>query len=74
MMMHNLVKYVVQTRLRLLLFLYLTNEVEFRQNIYKIVYHHIIYMCDFLVNLDDFFVVVCTGFHEVVVCTRYVSE
>ena len=29
---------------------------------YKIVYHHIIYMCDFLVNLDDFFVVVCTSF------------
>jgi len=24
------------------------------------------------VNLDDFFVVVCTGFHEVMVCTRYV--
>ena len=22
-------------------------------------------------NLDDFFAVVCTGFHEVVVCTRY---
>jgi hypothetical protein len=31
---------------------------------YKIVYHHIIYLCDFLVNLDDFFAVVCTGFHE----------
>jgi len=31
---------------------------------YKIVYHHIIYMCDFLVNLDDFFVVVYMGFHE----------
>ena len=31
---------------------------------YKVVYHHIIYMCDFLVNLDDFFAVVCTGFHE----------
>ena len=26
----------------------------------------------FLVNLDDFFAVVCTGFHEVVVCTRYI--
>jgi len=25
-----------------------------------------------LVNLDNFFAVVCTGFHEVVVCTRYV--
>ena len=32
---------------------------------YKVVYHHIIYMCDFfLVNLDDFFAVVCTSFHE----------
>jgi len=30
----------------------------------KIVYHHIIYMCDFFVNLDDFFVVVCTNFYE----------
>ena len=26
----------------------------------------------FLVNLDDFFTVVCTDFHEVVVYTRYV--
>ena len=40
MMVHNLVKYIVQTRLRLLdikitkfLFLYLTNEVEFGQDI-----------------------------------------
>ena len=23
-------------------------------------------------NLDDSFAVVCTGFHEVVVCTRYI--
>ena len=29
-------------------------------------------MCDFLVNLDDFFVVICMDFHEVVVCSRYV--
>ena len=28
----------------------------------------------FLVNLDDFFAVVCTGFHEVVVWTRYVPN
>ena len=26
----------------------------------------------FWVNLDDFFTIVCTGFHEVMVCTRYV--
>ena len=31
---------------------------------YKVVYQYIIYMCDFLVNLDDFIAVVCTGFHE----------
>jgi hypothetical protein len=30
---------------------------------YKIVHHHIIYMCDFLVNVDDFFTMICTGFH-----------
>ena len=35
-------------------------------------YHHIIYICDFFVNLDDFFAVICTSFHEVVVCTRYI--
>jgi len=46
-----------------LLFLYLKNEVE-DKIFYKIVYHYIIYMCDFLMNLDDFFAVVCTGFHE----------
>ena len=39
---------------------------------YKIVYHQIIYMCDFLMNLYNFFAVVCTDFHEIVVCTRYV--
>ena len=32
---------------------------------YKIVYHHIIYMC-------NFFVVICTGFHEIIVYTRCV--
>ena len=30
----------------------------------KVVYHHIIYTCDFLVNLDDVFVVICTSFYE----------
>ena len=32
---------------------------------YKVVYHHIIYMCGFFVNLNNFFTVVCTSFHEV---------
>jgi hypothetical protein len=31
---------------------------------YKFVYHHIIYMCEFLLNLDNFFAMVCTGFHK----------
>ena len=31
---------------------------------YKILYHHIIYMCDFFVNLKDFFTMICTSFHE----------
>ena len=31
---------------------------------YKVVYHHIIYMCDFSVNLNDFFAVICMGFNE----------
>jgi hypothetical protein len=32
--------------------------------IHKVVYHHIIYIRDFFVNLDDFFIVVCTGFYK----------
>ena len=39
----------------------------------EVVYHHIIYMCDFFVNLDDFFTVICTSFHEIVVFTGYVA-
>jgi len=39
---------------------------------YKVVYHHIIYIYDFLVNLDDFLAVVCTEFHEIAVSTGYV--
>jgi hypothetical protein len=31
---------------------------------YKVVYYHAIYICDFLVNLYDFFIVVCKSFHE----------
>ena len=25
-------------------------------------------MCEFFVNLDDLFIVICTGFHEVMIC------
>jgi len=67
MMIHNIVKYLVQTRLRLwelLLFSYPTNEVEFGQDILQCCVSSIIYMSDFLVNLDDFFVIVYTGFHK----------
>jgi len=39
---------------------------------YKIVYHHIIYMCDFFVNLDNFFVVIYIDFHESLIFTRYI--
>ena len=42
---------------------------------YKIVYHHIVYMGDFFVNLDDFFfVLVYMSFHKVMVCTRYIPD
>ena len=57
---------------RNLLFLYLINEVEFGQNILQgcvSSYHlHVWFFC----NLDDFFIVICTSFHEIMVCTRYV--
>jgi hypothetical protein len=67
----NLVKYLVQTRLYLwdikitnFLFLYLTNKVEFGQDILQdCVSSYHLHMC-FLVNLDDFFAMVCMGFHE----------
>ena len=92
MMVHNFVKYLVQTRLHLwyikrtnfkpgscpndlleICYFYISQMKSSLEKIfYKIVYHHIIYMCDFLVNLDDFFAIICMGFHEVVVCTRYV--
>ena len=41
---------------------------------YKVMYHHIIYMCDFLMNLDDFFIIICTHFHKAHggISTRYV--
>ena len=41
---------------------------------YKVVYHHIIHMCDFLVNLDDFFAMVYMGFHSRLVSIAYVAE
>ena len=84
MMIHNLVKYLVQTWLYLwdikrtnfkpgscpddllkICYFYISQTKSSLDKIfYKVMYHHIIYMCDFLVNLDEFFVVVCTDFHE----------
>ena len=50
---------------RNLLFLYLINEVEFGQDILQgCVSSYHLHMWFFLVNLDDFFAVVCMGFHE----------
>jgi hypothetical protein len=39
-------------------------NLSFDKIFYKVVYLHIISMCDFFVNLDNFFVVVCTSFHK----------
>ena len=55
---------------RNLLFLYLTNEVEFGQDILQGCLSSTCVI--FLLNLDDFFYVICTDFHEFMVCTRYV--
>ena len=77
MMIHNFIKYLVQTRLRLLeiCYFYISQMKSSLDKIfYKIVYHYIIYMCDFLVNLYNFFAVVCTDFHGDCSCTRYVPN
>ena len=50
-----------------MLFLYLTNEVEFEQDILQDCVTSICVL--FLVNLDDLFSVVCKGFYEVMVST-----
>jgi hypothetical protein len=84
MMIHNLVKYLIQTRLRLwdikitnfkpesclnnlleiCYFYILQMKSSLDKIFYKVVYHHIIYICDFLVNLDNFFAMVYMAFHE----------
>jgi hypothetical protein len=58
-MIHNLVKYFVQTRLR---YFYISQTKSSLDNIfYKVVYHHIIYMCDFS---DEFKRVFYRDLHE----------
>ena len=94
MMMHNFVKYLVQTRFHLwdikrtnfkpgscpndlleIYYFYLTNEVEFGQDILQdCVSSYHLHVWFFLMNLDNFFIVVCMDFHKVVVCTRYVPN
>ena len=80
-MIHNLVKYFVQNRLRLwdikitnfklesclgylleICYFYISQTKSSLDKIfYKIVYHHIIYMCDFFGKFRRFF---CRGLHE----------
>ena len=66
MMIHNFVKYLVQTRLCLwdiieICYFYISQTKSSLDKIfYKIVYHHIIYMCDFLGEFKRFF---CRDLH-----------
>jgi len=92
MMIHNFVKYLVQTRLNLwdikitnfkpescpddLLEIYYFYISKTKSNLdkifYNIVYHHIIYMCDFFREFRWFFFMIYTSFYESLVSTRYV--
>jgi len=48
-----------------LLFLYLTDEIEFGQYILQnCVSSYHLYVCFFFMNLDDFLTMICTNFHE----------
>ena len=61
MMIHNFVKYLIQTRFYLW-DIKITNKVVFGQDIfYKTVYHHVIYMCDFFGEFRPLF---CRDLHE----------
>ena len=80
MMIHNFVKYLVQTRLRLwdikitifkpescpndlleICYFYISQTKSSLDNIFnRVVYHHIIYMCDFLFEFRRLF---CHGLH-----------
>ena len=88
MMIYNLVKYLIQTRLRLwdikitnfkpkncpddlleIYYFYISQTKSSLDKIfYKTVYHHIIYICDFFGEFRRPFYVVCTGFHETMIC------
>ena len=84
MMIYSLVKYLIQTQLRLqdikitifkpesypndlleICYFYISQMKSSLDKIfYKVVYHLIIYMCVFFVNLNDFFTVVSISFHK----------
>ena len=84
LMIHNIVKYLVQTQLCLwdikitnfkpercpqdlleICYFYISQTNSSLDKIfYKVVYHHIIYMCDFLGEFRRLFAVVYTDFHE----------
>ena len=65
MMIHNLVKYFVQScpdDLLEICYFYISQTTSSLDKIfYKVVYHHIIYMCDFF---DKFRRLFCHGLHE----------
>jgi len=62
MMIHNFVKYLVQTRLLEICYFYISQTKSSLNKIfYKIVYHHIIYMCDFFGEFRQHF---CRDLHE----------
>jgi hypothetical protein len=67
MMIHNLVKYLVQTRLSDLKFVVFISHK--RSRVWTRYFTRLCIIISstyviFLVNLDDFFTVICTGFHE----------
>ena len=94
MMIHNLVKYLVQTRLRLWdtkitnfkpvilsiwfvrkLFFYISQtKLSLNKIFYKIVYHHIIYMCDYFGEFRWLFLPwFARVFTKVMVSTKHVA-
>ena len=61
--------HILRERLEICYFYISQTKSNLDRIFYKIVYHHIIYIVDFFVNLDDFFVVVYMDFHEGLVFT-----
>ena len=77
MMIHNLVKYLVQSRLSFVR--YKNNKFHKRSLVWTGYFTRLCIIVSstfviFFMNLDDFFVVVCTDFHKCLVSTRYVPH